>query len=87
MTRTTTRPFNTVATRPPPGAWAWVTDVALVLVLAATVARALTPDALRDVWSASPGGDPADHGPGATTGLLLDLLAAVPALLVLVRRG
>ncbi len=79
------RPINTVA-----GAtarsWAWLTSAALVVALAAVVARATTPEVLRDAWAAAPGGDPS-HGPGPATGLAMDLVAAVPALLVLARRA
>jgi O-antigen ligase len=86
MTRTASRrPINTLV-GPASTAWPWVTTVALVLVLGVTVARLMTVDVLRDVGSPVPGGDATNHGPGPGTALVFDLVAALPALLVLARR-
>ena len=80
------RPINTAAA-PAARGWGWVTHAAFALALAVVVARLTTTDVLREPWSAAPGGDASGHGPGAATGVALDLLAAVPALLVLARRA
>jgi O-antigen ligase len=64
----------------------WLTHIAFVLALAVVIARLTTPDALREPWEASPGGSPRGLEPGPATALMFDLLAAIPALLVLFRR-
>ena len=81
------KPINTVAGRPAAAAtWAWITHVAFALALAVVVARLTSTDVVRDAFTPTPGGDPSTHGPSPATGVALDLLAAVPALLVLARR-
>ena len=87
MTRTvaTRRPINTLAG--PAGAdWGGLTRVAFVVLLSVVVGRMLTVDVVRDAGSPTPGGDVV-HAPGPGTGLAFDLIAAVPALLVLGRRA
>ena len=90
MTRTAGRSFNrSVSSSAADGSavWAWVTRVALVLAVAVAVARLLTPDVVRDAAAVAPGSAPAGRDPAAGTGIALDLVAAVPALLVLARRA
>ena len=65
----------------------WLTHLALALALIVTIARFITPDALRDPWETAPGGEIVSVAPGASTALVFDLVAALPALLVLVRRA
>jgi hypothetical protein len=86
MSRARLRPMNTLA-GPAHAGWAWLTHAAFVLVLAVVIARLLTIDVVRDVGFPVPGGGDAVHGPGPGTGLAFDLVAALPALLVLARRA
>ncbi len=87
MTRTAPRrPINTVA-GPTTAAWGWITTAAFALVLSVTVGRLMTVDVLRDVGSPVPGGEASGRGPGPGTGLVFDLIAALPAWLVLARRA
>src|SRR5262249_40918652 len=64
----------------------WLTRVALVLAIAVIFARATTLESLRNPLEITPGSDPVPRGTGPAEGLWLDLLACLPALLVLVRR-
>jgi O-antigen ligase len=67
--------------------WALATRVASVLMLGVMVARATTTDVVREAWAATPGSPAGGSGAGPCTSLVLDLLSAVPALLVLARRA
>ena len=78
--------------RPPPRAVApgrglWLTRAAFVLAASLVVARATMLETLRNPLDVYPGSEPVPRGPGAATGVVLDLLGCVPALLVLVRRA
>jgi len=68
----------------PPG-WRWLTRGAFVLTLALVIARLLMTEVLRNPSQAVAGEQAPPNGPGAATGLMLDLLAMIPALLVLTR--
>jgi O-antigen ligase/tetratricopeptide (TPR) repeat protein len=64
----------------------WITHIAFILAVAVMIGRLMIPDALRDPEQPIPG--VISHAnPGPATGLVLDLLAIAPALLVLVRRA
>lgn len=73
------------ATRPWWGVWlsraAFITAAALIL------ARATMLETLRNPLDVQPGAEPVPRGPGAGTGLVLDLLGCLPALLALARRA
>jgi O-antigen ligase len=58
-----------------------------LLALVVLIARLTTPDVLRDPWETTPGSDVVPAGPGPATGLVFDLLACLPAVLVLIRRA
>ncbi len=64
----------------------WLSLAAFAIALIVVIARFTTVDALRDPWDAQPGADATAATPGPGTGLVFDLIAAFPALLVLVRR-
>lgn len=66
--------------------WVWLTRAAFVLAVALVIARMLMLEILRNPVEASPGLEAAPLGPGPATGLVLDLLCVLPALLVLARR-
>lgn len=69
-------------------AWtAWLTRVAFVVAAGLVLARVTMLETLRDPFDVQPGSEATPSGPGAGAGLLLDLLACVPALLVLARRA
>ncbi len=65
--------------------WRWLTRAAFALTLALVVARLLSTEVLRNPGQPVPGEQAAPLGPGAATGLVLDLLGMMPALLVLAR--
>jgi len=69
----------------PPRA-ARLTQLAFVLATALVVTRATLIEILRDPFDVSPGGTPVPRGPGPATGLWLDLLCCLPAVLILLRR-
>src|SRR5688572_15291280 len=81
--RAAARPTPTSSSREP---HAWLTRLAFVLSLAIVVARATMLEIVRDPFEVVPGGDPVPGGPGPTASLVLDLLACLPALLILTRR-
>src|SRR3954469_15984898 len=62
----------------------WLTQAAFVLALSLAVARATFTDFSRS--ASEPMASEAPRGAGAGTGLALDLLCALPAILVLARR-
>src|SRR5207247_566407 len=68
------------------GRGAWLTWLALVVSAAVVLARATMLETLRNPLDVFPGSEPVPRGPGAGTGVVLDLIACVPALLVLARR-
>ena len=65
--------------------WTWVTRVALGLAIAMALCRSTTLEYLRDPFAVMPGTPATARAPGPVSILLLDLLAAVPALLVFLR--
>jgi O-antigen ligase len=65
----------------------WLTRVALVLTAAVVFARATTLETLRNPLEVLPGSPALPRGTGAAEGLWLDLIACLPALLVLARRA
>lgn len=69
--------------RPP--IWRWLTRAAFALTLILVIARLLQSEVIRIPGQAVPGELATPLGPGAATGLVLDLLAMAPALLVLGR--
>lgn len=81
--------------KPPPawehehseGIWRVLTQAAFFLALVLVIARATIPEAVRDEVLPMPGTSGAPSTPGPATGLVLDLLCCVPALLVLARRA
>lgn len=64
---------------------AWLTRIAFGLSLAVVLTRATMLEVLRDPLDVAAGSQPAPRGPGPAAGLVLDLLAWAPALLVLAR--
>lgn len=61
--------------------------LALLIALAVVIARCTMLESIRDALDVSPGAEVAPpRGPGATTAIVLSLLATLPALLVLLRR-
>lgn len=68
------------------GPWHWLTRLAFGLSLALVIARLLMLETLRNPVDAVPGAPATPLGPGAATGLIVDLLCLWPALLVLLRR-
>jgi O-antigen ligase len=70
----------------PVSPWCRLTQLAFVIAIAIVIARLTSIETLRDAWDITPGSPLISRGPGAASGLVLDLLAAVPALLVLARR-
>lgn len=65
----------------------WLTHAALILALALVACRMLMSETIRSSVDPSAGTLAAPISPGAATGLALDLLFCVPALLVLCRRA
>jgi O-antigen ligase len=89
-TRTPPRRKNSPALPPaaaanPPRAAAWLTRVAFGLAVALVLTRATMLESLRDPLDVAPGSPPAPRGVGPGAALVLDLLAWLPALLVLAR--
>ena len=68
-----------------PRSWSWITPGAFLLTLALVITRMLLTEVLRNPSQAVPGEQAPPNGPGAATGLLLDLLAMLPAIMVLAR--
>ena len=68
-----------------PPAAAWLTRVALGLAVALVLTRATMLESLRDPLDVAPGSPPVPRGVGPGASLVLDLLAWLPALLVLAR--
>ncbi len=64
---------------------AWVTNTALFMSVALVLARGMMQEMLRDPFQVEMNSQPVPRGPGAATGVVLDLLCCVPALLVLLR--
>jgi O-antigen ligase len=71
----------------PASPWRRLTQIAFVLIVAVVIARLTTTEALRDPWEAVPGGMATPRGAGPGTGLVLDLLALLPGVLILARRA
>ncbi len=67
--------------------WEWVTRLALLLTLALVICRALMSDSIREPVPPTPHSQAVPLAPGPGTGLALDLLCCLPALLVLTRRA
>ena len=65
----------------------WLSWAAFVLAAALVLARSMMLETLRNPLEVQPGAEPVPRGPGAGTGLVLDLLCCVPALLVLLWRA
>ena len=70
-----------------PSRWQFLTRIALILAGAIVIARMTTLETVRGPWEAVPGAPVSLRYPGPATSLLLDLLALLPALLVLARRA
>lgn len=70
---------------PEPTIWTWLTRLAFAMAIVVVIARATMLEFLRDPFEALPGQEAVARGPGPSTSLVLDLLAATPALLVAVR--
>src|SRR6478752_5768396 len=64
----------------------WLTRAALLLAIAVVFARATSLETLRNPLEVTPGSGAVPRGTGPAEGLWLDLLACLPALLVLGRR-
>ncbi|HWE95420.1 MAG TPA: O-antigen ligase family protein [Tepidisphaeraceae bacterium] len=65
----------------------WLTQAAFVLTAALVVCRLLISESIRSSIDPLAGGSPTPLAPGPGSGLVLDLLCCVPALLVLGRRA
>src|SRR5688572_8313511 len=68
-----------------PTLWTWTTRLAFALAIVVVIARATLLEFLRDPFDILPGQEALARGPGPSTSLVLDLLAATPALLVALR--
>src|SRR3954451_18342675 len=79
--------YRSTPTQPPERTVVWLTRLAFALSAALVLARATMLETLRNPLDVFPGFDPDPRGPGAGTGVVLDLLGCVPALLVLLRRS
>src|SRR5687768_7151660 len=64
----------------------WLTRLAFVLMLAIVIARATITESIREPFDAAPDAPSLPGTPGPAAGMVLDLLALLPALLVLLRR-
>lgn len=64
----------------------WLTRGAFVLAVAIVVARVTILETLRDPFAVTLGGQAIPRGAGAASGVVLDALSWLPALMVLVRR-
>src|SRR4051812_26825494 len=80
-------PARDAAAEARPRSTPWLTYAALVLAAGVVLARAMMLETLRNPLDVNPGAEAIPRGPGAGTGLLLDLLCWLPALLVLARRA
>jgi hypothetical protein len=67
--------------------WHWLTRLAFLIALAVVIARLMTAEVIRNPTQAVAGDQAAPIGPGPATGLVLDLIATSPALLILARRA
>jgi O-antigen ligase len=76
-----------VESQGPPQWGVWLSWAAFVLAAALVLARSMMLETLRNPLEVQPGAEPVPRGPGAGTGLVLDLLCCVPALIVLARRA
>jgi O-antigen ligase len=63
----------------------WITDLALYGSIALVLARGMMHEILREPMQVQIGQEPAPIGPGPATGLILDALCCVPALLIVLR--
>jgi len=72
-------------TPPPERAAVWLTRLAFGISAALVLARATMLETLRNPLDVFPGQDADPRGPGAATGVVLDLVGCLPALLVLLR--
>ena len=68
-----------------PGGWQRLTQLALLLALGLTLARALMLETLRDPFEITPAQEMLLRSPGAMVSTLLDALSFLPALLVCLR--
>jgi O-antigen ligase len=68
--------------------WQWLNRLALGLSLAIVIARLMMLESVRSAWPVAAGSPEmaAPVAPGPASGLVLDLLACLPALMVLARR-
>lgn len=83
-----TRPYaRPLEPEPWPSHWEWVTRLGLLLTLALVMCRALMSDSIREPVPPTPHSQAVPLAPGPATGLALDLLCCLPALLVLTRRA
>ena len=67
-------------------AWRWLTQLAFFLALVLVIARAAMMETVHNEVLPVAGAAAVPATPGATTGLILDLLFCLPAMLVLLRR-
>lgn len=70
----------------PGSRWEWLTRGAFVLAVGTVLARATMQELLRDPTAAVPGAEGPPRGAGPAAALVLNLIACLPALLVLARR-
>ncbi|HEV7301710.1 MAG TPA: O-antigen ligase family protein [Tepidisphaeraceae bacterium] len=64
----------------------WIDRLALLIALAIVVARCTMLETIREPLEIAAGGEAVPRGAGATSALVLSMLAVVPAMLVLLRR-
>lgn len=81
--RTAPNPISPPATSP--AVWVWTGRIALAIALVVVIARSTVLEFLRDPFEVVPTTDVIPRGPGPTTSLVMDLLAALPAVLVAAR--
>jgi hypothetical protein len=87
MTQMATRTTSISGRQAIQATWpAWFTQAAFLLAVSLVLARAMMLEQVRDAFAVVPGSQPYPRAPGPATGLILDLLCAVPALLILARR-
>ncbi|HSZ57336.1 MAG TPA: O-antigen ligase family protein [Tepidisphaeraceae bacterium] len=88
MPRTATKSARKSASTlaPAEGPWHRLTQLAFLIAIVLVIVRATMSEAVRDELLPVPGTTAAPATPGAASGLFLDLLFCLPAMLVLVRR-
>lgn len=81
--RPTTEPARVA---PVPAGASQLLQIALIVAISVVIAKSTMMESLRDPFGITPNAAPYPRGQGPASGLVLDLLACVPALLVCIHR-